>query len=112
MRPRSHGFALKSFAFLRSALLCLRGSRTKGRTLNLQENDLSVDRDYNGCHNVIKLNQIQPAKTNLLTRKDRSVLWQHEHLELLHNRQDQYLTHLAFFFHSGALSSKKLNLKT
>ena len=61
---------------------------------------------------LIKLNQIQPAKTNLLIRKDRSVLWQHEHLELSHRRQDQYLTHIASFSTQGDSQPKKLNWNT
>ena len=43
MQPPSHGYALVSFAILRSTLDCLRGSKTKRRTVNIQENDLRLD---------------------------------------------------------------------
>ena len=45
MPPLSLGYVLKSLAIVRSAVLCLRGSRTAKRTIrsNVQEPDFELD---------------------------------------------------------------------
>lgn len=45
MRPLSHGYGPNSpdLCHFTIGLLCLRGSRTKRRTVDIQENDLSIE---------------------------------------------------------------------
>ena len=46
MQLPSHDYAKVCFAILQSAFFFLRGSNTKRRTVNIQENDLSKEKDF------------------------------------------------------------------